>query len=104
MRALAKGEVLEARSFRRGRLRPEGSAGILKLRLARREGGALIYAGRVGTGWDHKTAHAIRCALEPLARSMSPLTATVKKRIQSGLSRASTPRLANWNVSMEDWF
>src|SRR5207247_3192673 len=34
---------------------PEGSAGILKLRLARREGGALIYAGRVGTGWDHKT-------------------------------------------------
>jgi len=59
---------------------PEGSAGILKLRLARREGGALIYAGRVGTGWDHKTAHAIRCALEPLARSMSPLTAPVKKR------------------------
>ena len=59
---------------------PEGSAGILKLRLARREGGALIYAGRVGTGWDHKTAHAIRCALEPLARPMSPLRVPVKKR------------------------
>ena len=59
---------------------PEGSAGILKLRLARREGGALIYAGRVGMGWDHKTAHAIRCALEPLARPMSPLTVPVKKR------------------------
>ena len=59
---------------------PEGSAGILKLRFACREGGALIYAGRVGTGWDHKTAHAIRCALEPLARPMSPLTVPVKKR------------------------
>src|SRR6266516_3477379 len=59
---------------------PEGSAGILKLRLARREGGALIYAGRVGMGWDHKTAHAIRRALEPLARPMSPLRVPVKKR------------------------
>jgi bifunctional non-homologous end joining protein LigD len=59
---------------------PEGANGILKLRLARREGSALIYVGRVGTGWDHKTAAAIRCALEPLARPMSPLTVPVKKR------------------------
>ena len=59
---------------------PEGANGILKLRLARREGGALIYVGRVGTGWDHKTAAAIRRALEPLARPMSSLTAPVKKR------------------------
>jgi ATP-dependent DNA ligase len=28
---------------------PEGASGILKLRLARREGGALLYVGRVGT-------------------------------------------------------
>jgi bifunctional non-homologous end joining protein LigD len=59
---------------------PEGSAGILKLRLARRDGAALVYVGRVGTGWDHKTAHAIRRALEPLTRPMSPLTVPVKKR------------------------
>jgi bifunctional non-homologous end joining protein LigD len=59
---------------------PEGSSGILKLRLARRESRALIYVGRVGTGWDRQTAHAIRRALEPLARPMSPLTVPVKKR------------------------
>jgi bifunctional non-homologous end joining protein LigD len=59
---------------------PEGSSGILKLRLARRERGELIYVGRVGTGWDHETAHAIRRALEPLARPTSPLTVPVKKR------------------------
>jgi bifunctional non-homologous end joining protein LigD len=59
---------------------PEGASGILKLRLARREGGALIYIGRVGTGWDHKTAAAIRRALEPLARPMPALTVPVKKR------------------------
>jgi bifunctional non-homologous end joining protein LigD len=59
---------------------PEGSSGILKLRLARREGGGLIYAGRVGTGWDRQTAHAVRRTLEPLARPISPLTVLVKKR------------------------
>src|SRR5216684_4017561 len=35
---------------------PEDSHGLLKLRLARQEGGALIYVGRVGTGWDRETA------------------------------------------------
>jgi bifunctional non-homologous end joining protein LigD len=59
---------------------PEGSTGILKLRLARREGGELIYVGRVGTGWDYKTAHTIRRALEPLARPTSPLTVPLRKR------------------------
>jgi hypothetical protein len=29
---------------------PEGSGGLLKLRLARREDDALVYVGRVGTG------------------------------------------------------
>jgi hypothetical protein len=42
---------------------PDGAGGLAKLRLARREGRALIYAGRVGTGWDHKTARAIRRAV-----------------------------------------
>jgi bifunctional non-homologous end joining protein LigD len=34
---------------------PEGSSGLLKLRLACRVGRDLVYVGRVGTGWDRKT-------------------------------------------------
>jgi ATP-dependent DNA ligase len=59
---------------------PDGAGGLAKLRIARREGRALIYAGRVGTGWDHKTARAVRGALAPLAPSTSPLTKPIKKR------------------------
>ena len=58
---------------------PEGSFGILKLRLARREGDRLVYVGRVGTGWDRETARAIRRALEPLARPASPMSKPLKK-------------------------
>jgi ATP-dependent DNA ligase len=54
-------------------------SGILKLRLARREENGLIYVGRVGTGWDRKTARAIRHALEPLARRTAPLVKPLKK-------------------------
>jgi bifunctional non-homologous end joining protein LigD len=59
---------------------PDGAGGLAKLRLARREGGKLVYAGRVGTGWDYKTAREIRSALIPFARPMSPLTKPIKKR------------------------
>jgi bifunctional non-homologous end joining protein LigD len=59
---------------------PDGAGGLAKLRLARREKRALVYAGRVGTGWDHKTARAIRRELEPLARSTPPLTTPIKKK------------------------
>ena len=58
---------------------PEGSTGLLKLRLARREGDALVYAGRVGRGWDRETAREIRRALEPLARPTAPLANPFKK-------------------------
>jgi bifunctional non-homologous end joining protein LigD len=58
---------------------PEGSAGLLKLRLARREGDALIYVGRVGTGWNRQTARAIRAALEPLVRRTAPLSLPIRK-------------------------
>jgi bifunctional non-homologous end joining protein LigD len=58
---------------------PEGSASLLKLRLARREGGGLVYVGRVGTGWDRATAREIRHALEPLARSTAPLAKPLRK-------------------------
>jgi len=59
---------------------PDGAGGLAKLRLARREGRKLIYVGRVGTGWDHKTARAVRAALAPLARPTSPLTTPIRKR------------------------
>jgi len=59
---------------------PEGSSGLLKLRLARREGRELVYVGRVGTGWDRKTAGEIRRVLEPLARPTAPLAKPLKKQ------------------------
>jgi bifunctional non-homologous end joining protein LigD len=58
---------------------PEGPSGIAKLRLARREGRGLVYVGRVGTGWDRKTAAAIRRALAPLARPTCPLAKPIKR-------------------------
>ena len=57
---------------------PEGTEGLLKLRLARRQGSALSYVGAVGTGWDRKTARAIRRALEPHVRPTSPLSKDAK--------------------------
>jgi ATP dependent DNA ligase C terminal region len=54
-------------------------AGLLKLRLARREGDTLFYVGRVGTGWDRETAQTIRRALEPFARTTAPLAKPLKK-------------------------
>jgi bifunctional non-homologous end joining protein LigD len=58
---------------------PEGSRGLLKLRLARLEDGALVYVGRVGTGWDRETAREIRLALAPLVRPSAPLAKPVEK-------------------------
>jgi bifunctional non-homologous end joining protein LigD len=59
---------------------PDGAGGLAKLRLARREGGKPVYAGRVGTGWDYRTAREIRTALMPLSRSTSPLAKPIKKK------------------------
>jgi hypothetical protein len=46
-RSMGQSEILEPRPLRRGRLVPDGGGGLAKLRLARREGRTLIYAG----GW-----------------------------------------------------
>ena len=83
---------------------PEGSHGLLKLRLARQEGGALVYVGRVGTGWDRKTAREIRRALEPLARPRHPSPIRSRKRTRHGLSRTSMLRLPMPNLPMMEWF
>jgi bifunctional non-homologous end joining protein LigD len=58
---------------------PEGGGGLTKLRLARREGRALVYVGRVGTGWDRKGAVEIRRVLTPLATAACPLARPIKR-------------------------
>jgi ATP dependent DNA ligase-like protein len=82
---------------------PDGAGGLAKLRLARREGRALVYAGRVGIGWDHKTARAIRQALTPLARSTSPLSKSIRNGIRLGLSRALMLKLPMRTLLMTGW-
>jgi bifunctional non-homologous end joining protein LigD len=72
---------------------PEGSAGLRKLRLARREQDGLIYVGRVGTGWDRETARAIRVALEPIECPATPL---VKCRGSTPRSRMPRSRTTAW--------
>ena len=59
---------------------PDGMGGLAKLRLARREGDKLVYAGRVGTGWDYRTARDIRNALAPLVRPTCPLAKPLRKK------------------------
>jgi bifunctional non-homologous end joining protein LigD len=56
-----------------------GAGGISALRLGRREGRELLYAGKVGTGFDRKSAADVRRQLEPLAVKRSPLTTPIKK-------------------------
>jgi bifunctional non-homologous end joining protein LigD len=56
-----------------------GAGGISALRLARRQGHELLYAGKVGTGFDRKSAAEVRRQLEPLAVKQAPLTTPIKK-------------------------
>jgi bifunctional non-homologous end joining protein LigD len=62
-----------ALSRRRGR-------SIAALRLARREGKELVYAGKVGTGFTQKTAQSVRERLEPLLRKTPPIAKPVRKK------------------------
>ncbi len=54
-----------------------GTVGALY--LGRREGGALLYAGKAGTGFTGETARMLRERLEPIAVRKSPLTKPMKK-------------------------
>jgi len=58
---------------------PEDGGGLAKLRLARRDGDALIYVGRVGTGWSRKSAVEIRRAQTLLARPTCPLARPIMR-------------------------
>jgi bifunctional non-homologous end joining protein LigD len=51
---------------------PAKGNSIAALRLARRDGDRLVYAGKVGTGFSVRTAQAVRARLEPLMRKTPP--------------------------------
>ncbi len=53
--------------------------GIAALYLGKREGQELIYAGKVGTGFSHKTSMQVRRTLEPLITQQQKLTKKVRK-------------------------
>jgi bifunctional non-homologous end joining protein LigD len=52
---------------------------IASLYVGRREGGKLVYAGKVRTGYTETTARELRERLDPLVRKQSPLSIAVKK-------------------------
>ncbi|VVN82914.1 DNA ligase D [Pseudomonas fluorescens] len=57
-----------------GYTRPQGSrSGFGALLLAVNDDAGLVYAGRVGTGFDHAALKAIYAQLKPLERKASPL-------------------------------
>jgi bifunctional non-homologous end joining protein LigD len=52
---------------------------IASMYVGRREGGKLVYAGKVRTGYTESAAREIRERLDPLIRKSSPLSVFVKK-------------------------
>lgn len=58
---------------------PQGRASIAALRLARVEAGALVYCGKVGTGWDRATAADIRTKLDAIVRGKPALERALRK-------------------------
>ena len=56
-----------------------GANGISALRLGRREGNELLYAGKVGAGFTRKSAAEVRRQLEVLAVKRSPLTRPIRE-------------------------
>jgi bifunctional non-homologous end joining protein LigD len=53
--------------------------GIAALYLGKREGEELVYAGKVGSGFSHRTSMSVRQKLEPLVTRESRLTRKVRK-------------------------
>jgi bifunctional non-homologous end joining protein LigD len=53
---------------------------IAAIRLARREAGGLVYAGKAGTGFTTKSAQDVRKQLQPLMRRTPPTTKPLRKK------------------------
>jgi bifunctional non-homologous end joining protein LigD len=58
---------------------PDGRGGIANLKLASEEGGAVRYAGAVGTGFSVETMRNLLKRLDPLAQKRSPVAGVVAK-------------------------
>lgn len=59
---------------------PAKGNSIAALRLGRRDGKQLVYAGKVGTGFTAKSAVSVRERLEPLIRARAPLAKPLIKK------------------------
>ena len=58
---------------------PQKGNSIAAIRLGRREGGALVYAGKAGTGFTVTSAQSVRARLLPLHRKSPPLAKPVRR-------------------------
>jgi bifunctional non-homologous end joining protein LigD len=58
---------------------PQKGNSIAAIRLGRPEGGALVYAGKAGTGFTVKSAQSVRERLLPLHRKSPPLAKPLKR-------------------------
>jgi bifunctional non-homologous end joining protein LigD len=65
---------------------------IASLYVGRREGGELLYAGKVRSGYTEAVARDLRERLDPLIRTRSPLSRPSTSRRRPGLSRSSKRR------------
>src|SRR6185295_2819200 len=59
---------------------PAAGGSIAALRLGRREGRKLVYAGKVGTGFSARSAQSVRERLLPLHRPTAPLGKPLTKK------------------------
>ena len=58
---------------------PQKGNSIAAIRLGRHDGGALVYAGKAGTGFTVKSAQSVRERLAPLHRKTPPLAKPLKR-------------------------
>lgn len=58
---------------------PQKGNSIAAIRLGRQEGGALVYAGKAGTGFTVASAQSVRARLLPLHRKTPPLAKPLKR-------------------------
>ncbi len=74
---------IKAKCNKRGRFVVVGfdpaPGSVAALRLARDEGGKLVYTGKVGTGFSAKSAAEVRAKLEPLLRKTHALSHPLRK-------------------------
>jgi bifunctional non-homologous end joining protein LigD len=63
-------------------------------------GGALLYAGKVGTGFDRRTLDDLVARLQPLARDTSPFAEPIRPRVTG--AHWAEPRLVA-QVGFQEW-